>query len=77
MIIRGKSISLKQVICLIAYYGFAQYLPESHTFCCVGGGQFVDFYACAYLKNVANVLMLKEELGSQVVSILNWAIIVT
>ena len=37
MIIRGKSISLKQVICLIAYYGFAQYLPESHTFGCVGG----------------------------------------
>lgn len=38
MIIKGKQLSLKKLLCLLLYYGFARYLPESHTFWQVGGG---------------------------------------
>ena len=38
MKIRGRNISIVQIICLAAYYGFARYLPESHTYGQVGGG---------------------------------------
>lgn len=37
MIIRGKEIKIKQVFCLVLYYGFAQYLPKSNTFGNIGG----------------------------------------
>lgn len=37
MKIRGKSISVVQIICLAVYYGFARYLPQSHTYWQVGG----------------------------------------
>lgn len=37
MIIQGKSIKMTQLLCLVLYYGIAQYLPKSHTFGNVGG----------------------------------------
>lgn len=37
MIIKGKNISLKQLFCLMLYYGLAQYLPESHKYGNWGG----------------------------------------
>lgn len=37
MKIKGKEIKLSQVICLILYYGFAQYLPSSNKFLKIGG----------------------------------------
>lgn len=35
--IQGKSISVIQIGCLVAYYGFARYLPNSHSYCKMGG----------------------------------------
>ena len=37
MKIKGKKISLKQIFCLILYYGTAQYFPPSHLFFNIGG----------------------------------------
>ena len=37
MRIHGKTIRLSQVLCLALYYGFARYLPKSHTFFNLGG----------------------------------------
>lgn len=38
MKIHNKEIKLKQLVCLVLYYGFAQYLPKSNTYGNVGGG---------------------------------------
>ncbi len=37
MLIKGKHISFKQVLCLALYYGVAQYLPSSHSALSFGG----------------------------------------
>ena len=37
MKIHNKEIKLKQLVCLVLYYGFAQYLPKSNTYGNVGG----------------------------------------
>jgi len=37
MIIKGKTISLKQLICLALYYSIAQFLPKSNTIGNIGG----------------------------------------
>lgn len=37
MRIKGKSISVTQIICLILYYGLARYLPKSNTCGNIGG----------------------------------------
>lgn len=37
MRIYNKEIRLKQLVCLLLYYGFAQYLPKSNTFGNMGG----------------------------------------
>ena len=37
MKIHNKEIKLKQLVCLLLYYGFAQYLPKSNTFGNMGG----------------------------------------
>ena len=36
MTIHGKTIKIGQIICLVLYYGFAQFLPKSNTFFNVG-----------------------------------------
>lgn len=38
MVLKGKHISFKQVLCLALYYGVAQYLPSSHSAFSFGGG---------------------------------------
>ena len=37
MKIHNKEIKLEQLVCLVLYYGFAQYLPKSNTYVNVGG----------------------------------------
>lgn len=37
MKIHNKEIGLKQLVCLVLYYGFAQYLPKSNTYGNLGG----------------------------------------
>ena len=37
MKIKGRIISVKQIVCLAAYYGIARYLPESHKYGNWGG----------------------------------------
>lgn len=37
MIIKGKKMTIKQVVCLILYYGMARYLPQSNSFLQIGG----------------------------------------
>ena len=36
--IRNKELEFKKLVCLMLYYGFAQYLPKSNTYGNVGGG---------------------------------------
>ena len=38
MKIHNKEIKLKQLVCLVLYYGIAQYLPKSNTYGNIGGG---------------------------------------
>lgn len=45
MLIKGKHISFKQVLCLALYYGVAQYLPSSHS-ALISGGVKLDI-SCA------------------------------
>ena len=35
--IRNKELEFKKLVCLMLYYGFAQYLPKSNTYGNVGG----------------------------------------
>ena len=35
--IRNKELEFKKLVCLVLYYGFAQYLPKSNTYGNVGG----------------------------------------
>ena len=35
--IRNKELELKKLVCLVLYYGFAQYLPKSNTYGNMGG----------------------------------------
>lgn len=44
MRIRNKEMSITQIICLLLYYGFAQYLPESGK--CFGIGRIVRYILC-------------------------------
>lgn len=37
MTIKGKTITIKQLICLVLYYSIARYLPKSNTFFNIGG----------------------------------------
>ena len=34
---RNKELELKELVCLVLYYGFAQYLPKSNTYGNMGG----------------------------------------
>ena len=53
MLIKGKHISFKQVLCLALYYGVAQYLPSSHSALSFGGGVKLDIsYAKGSLQSV-------------------------
>lgn len=47
MRIHGKTIRLSQVLCLALYYGFARYLPKSHTFFNLGG--VVRYQLCRHI----------------------------
>lgn len=40
--IHNREIEFKKIICLVLYYGIAQYLPKSHTFGNVGGGNSIQ-----------------------------------
>lgn len=45
MVLKGKHISFKQVLCLALYYGVAQYLPSSHSALSFGGGK-IRYFLC-------------------------------
>ena len=47
MTIIGKKIKLSQIVCLILYYGFAQYLPQSNKFFNIGG--FIRYSLCKHI----------------------------
>ena len=47
MTFRGKQIKIGQLICLAFYYGFAQFLPKSHTFFNVGG--CIRYHLCKHI----------------------------
>ena len=51
--IRNKELEFKKLVCLMLYYGFAQYLPKSNTYGNVGG-EFVMPSVSIYLRSVAN-----------------------
>ena len=40
----NKEIKLKQLVCLMLYYGVAQYLPKSNTYGNLGGG--IRYFLC-------------------------------
>lgn len=48
MKIHNKEIKLKQLVCLVLYYGFAQYLPKSNTYGNVGGG-VIRYALCKHI----------------------------
>ena len=52
--IRNKELEFKKLVCLVLYYGFAQYLPKSNTYGNVGG-EFVMHYVSIYLRNAASM----------------------
>ena len=47
MKIHNKEIKLKQLVCLVLYYGFAQYLPKSNTYGNVGG--IIRYALCKHI----------------------------
>ena len=51
--VRNKELEFKKLVCLMLYYGFAQYLPKSNTYGNLGG--FVMHYISIYLRNATNV----------------------
>lgn len=54
MKITGKKVKLRQLFCLVVYYGIAQHLPKSGTYGNVGG-ELEDSYANKSLGNVVRV----------------------
>ena len=46
--IRNKELEFKKLVCLVLYYGFAQYLPKSNTYGNLGG--VIRYVSQAYEK---------------------------
>ena len=53
MIIRGKQISVKQMFCLMFYYGVCRYLPVSYNILLGGGSKEAKIFLLQkYLQKV-------------------------
>ena len=61
MVLRGRNFRISTLICLIAYYGIAYWLPRSYS--PLLGGQvntFALFYVGIFL-NIADVMLILKE----------------
>lgn len=49
MVIKGRELRIRQIVCLILYYGFARYLPESYSI--IGGriGRYCRGFLCKHI----------------------------